>query len=221
MNGPIRSFHIEKIYWENTKDLDLIAKHLCYGRVVAGTSDTVLGLLALATQDGFEALNGIKGRSERPYLILIDSKEKLSHFAAMPLAEPVNQLIEHCWPGPLTLVLKAREDLPACLKASDGTVALRIPGHAGLRSLLHQFPGLFSTSANRTTMPVPGSLDEMDPYILERVACLVMDKNSKNGLDHSDKPSTIVDCSGSKFRIIREGAYSVHDIKKIVGSALF
>lgn len=58
--------------------------------------------------------------------------------------------MERFWPGPLALLIfKAKADLPSYLKGADGTIALRIPAHAGLQQLLVDCEGLFSTSANK------------------------------------------------------------------------
>ena len=64
------------LFWEEKHAIERIERALWEGKVVAGTSDTVLGLLATPTQTGFEKLNSIKERTGRPYLILIGDKKK-------------------------------------------------------------------------------------------------------------------------------------------------
>jgi L-threonylcarbamoyladenylate synthase len=200
-----------QLFWQDESTIARLSKALKDGDVVAGTSDTVLGLLADTTQEGFLALNAIKGRHDKPYLVLIASVDKVNHFAQFPLSPDVQKLMAACWPGPLTLVLPAKKELAPWL-APSGTIALRVPQHAGLLELLPHFEGLYSTSANLAGKPVPKTLNELDALIRENVAYVVDDKEGKNTV----VPSTIIDCTRPQLKIIREGTYSIADLKKII-----
>ncbi len=118
----------------------LIVEELQRGCVIAGDTDTVPGLLAPLSERGFKSLNLIKGRFEKPYLVLTDSPEKLTKFVDFPLDPYVRVLIEQCWPGPLTIIFKAKAALPSYIKSVDGTIAIRIPKHAGLLKVLARTP---------------------------------------------------------------------------------
>ncbi len=204
--------NLNQLSWQNTTDQQKIITLIKNGKVIAGASDTVLGLLANTTAVGHAALNNIKGRAEKSYIVLIADKSKLVHFIPGPLLAPVQKLIEHCWPGPLTLILKAHVALPAYLKSHDGTIALRVPNHAGLLGVLQHFDGLFSTSANKSGMPVAERVEDLDLLIAKEVACIVVDETTKT---HVSTPSTIIDCSSENLRVIREGAYSIKELELI------
>lgn len=202
------------LFWNNEHDQQQIVAALQNNKVIAGTSDTVIGLLANTTQQGFDSLNATKGRSEKPYIVLIGSIAALQHFAPQPQEPSLRQLINNCWPGPLTLILKAHESLPSYLKSPNGTIALRMPDHAGLLDILQHFQGLFSTSANKAGMPIANTIEDLDLAIAASIDLIVSDLAERI----PTKPSTIIDASTPNVRVIREGAYSIEELKNICES---
>lgn len=204
----------EILFWEDKKTSEKISNMLQSGGIIVGTSDTILGFLAEATENGALMLNRIKGRSSKPYIILIGEKSRVKYFSD-EVTPAVQALIDVCWPGPLTIIVKAKLGLPKSMQGADGTVALRVPAHKGLLSLLESIPAVFSTSANKSGMPVPLSIAELDPAILEEVSFIVDDVQGES-LPIS-KPSTIIDCTEPQPRVIREGAYAIDLLEQIVG----
>ena len=207
---------MDKLFWEEIHSIDRIGRALRENTVVVGTSDTVLGLLALLSRQGFDALNSIKSRTGRPYLILIGDKKKAAYFAKNIQSFHIEKMIDICWPGPLTLILKAQPDLPDFMKSQEGTVALRMPNHAGLLQLLARFDGLFSTSANRAGQPVPVAVDELDPIIMKSISYLIIDREERV----TTASSTILDCSLDEIKLVRKGAYPIEKLEKILGAKL-
>ncbi len=203
----------ERLYWHNESTIRALERSLQGGNVILGDSDTVLGLLASCTQQGFDKLNELKRRTDKPYLILIGSIDKVDHFADRVHAAPLEKLMQACWPGPLTLIVPARADCPAYLKSDDNTVALRVPHHEGLLRLLTKVNGLFSTSANISGQPIPNDIDHVDPSLLHSVDAIVL---NKNGTKKTVIPSTIIDATGDTLRVVREGAFSQDDISTIL-----
>ncbi len=198
------TLHKKKGYWSVDSFVQAVATALKQGQVVAGTSDTVIGLLADTSQAGFQALNSLKQRQDKPYLLVLASAQQVSKYSDQPLTPAIRSLMQHCWPGPLTLVMRARKDLPAYMTASDGTIALRVPNHAGLLRLLQQCGALFSTSANLSGKPVPTTINDLDVSIAAVVAYIVDDEQASD----QKLPSTIIDCTGDQLKMLREGAYS-------------
>lgn len=201
-------------FWYNPGTIDTVISYLQSGKVVATTTDTVPGLLAQANQQGFEALNQIKIRSNKPYLLLIPFHYSLQKYAEINQKLHIETLISSCWPGPLTLILKAKPDLPAYLQGQDGTIALRVPDHQGLQKVLMQFDALLSTSANFAGQPVPQTINALDPALIAQISCMVDEKDAQA---HA-LPSTILDCTGDAIRVVREGAYPIKQLQKIYGS---
>lgn len=189
--------------WNNSDACNAVVHALQHEKLVVSASDTVPGLLAPLTALGRCLLDEAKDRSGKPYLILIESSKKLPLFVADTNHFVVLPLIQACWPGPLTIIFKARADLPGYIVSEDGRVAIRVPSHTGLQEVLFHFDGLFSTSANRAGHPVPASVADVNTTLREKAACVVTEANT-----NMVKPSTIIDCSGDYVRIVREGAYS-------------
>jgi L-threonylcarbamoyladenylate synthase len=200
------------LYWDDKNTISKIHAILRSGGVVVGSSDTVIGFLASLTKEGFEALNSIKQRQEKPYLILVESQEVVEKLIDQPISGQIRGIMERCWPGPLTIIFKAKVDLPAYIKGADGTIALRVPAHSGLQQLLACGDSLFSTSANKAGEPVPASLDELDPDIRRQVAAVIDDYSGSRSKD--TVPSTILDCSDGTIRVVREGAYPIAELLK-------
>ncbi len=206
---------MKTLFWDNQATIDCLEKELHKGGVVLAEGDTVLGLLADVSQKGRTQLDEIKSRSQKPYLILVATVAKALDFIAID-ADKVFQtekLMGKCWPGPVTLIFKAKTDIPAYAQSANGTVALRVPDHAGLLHLLPHFDGLFSTSANHSGNPVPATVDAVDSSILDAVSCVVMNNHQNNG--ESTLPSTIIDCTEETLTIVRQGAFDASGLLKI------
>lgn len=204
------------LYWEKQSAIDALIQSMHRQDVCVTTTDTVLGLLAPVTSQGFDHLNKIKLRSEKSYLIVIDSIRKVNEFVEGGVSAQIEKLMAKCWPGPLTLIFKAAPALPEYAKSVHGTIALRIPNHDGLRSVASEFDGLFSTSANISGQAVPTTIAELDPRILREVAYVV----SSEVEQPRGNASTILDCSKEVITVVREGAYPIEELEKILGQKL-
>ena len=134
------------------------------GGVAAVPTDTLYGLAA----DPFNAaavkkLFRIKRRPENmPILLLVDSLQRMENLVART-PEGFRSLAARFWPGPLTMILPARPGVPCAVTAGSGTVAVRLPRSALIRSLvrLARRP-LTGTSANLSGRAGGRSADEAD-----------------------------------------------------------
>lgn len=208
----IKNYNDKMKWWQDEQTISSLEKSLKADQCSITSTDTILGLIAPLTEHGFEKLNAIKGgRQNKPYLILISSPQKLESFVETSLLSiKISDLIERCWPGPVTFIFKARPDWPRHLVSEQGTIALRCPKHPGLLRLLESFDGLFSTSANKSGQEPPQTLDQIDLSILEQINMIIMDKDRIPG---QNLPSTILDVSdGKTINVVRQGAYPVSDI---------
>jgi L-threonylcarbamoyladenylate synthase len=147
-------------------------------------------------------------------LVLVGSLDALFSFVKQPLSIQLETLVEKFWPGPLTLILPAQEDLPAYLQSKTGGIAIRIPEDPRLRALALRCGGVLSTSANVGGKSTPTTLDEVEPGITQMLSFILFDPNHAGG----DKPSTILDVTGKQIRVIREGAVSVDELEGLAGA---
>lgn len=121
-------------------------------------------------------------------------------------------LAEKLWPGALTLVVPAADDVPPFMRAADGTVALRASASPVVQELIARCGSpLAVTSANTHGKPAPISFDEVEPRILAGVDVAI---------DAGETPcrdaSTIVAVRDGELQILREGALAVREIRAVL-----
>jgi len=174
------------------------------GGVIAYPTETVYGLGADPWDPkAVEKIYRIKGRPKEKRFLLVVSDVGMLEELAGEVPKAAGALMRRFWPGPLTLVLRAGPEAPPWC---GGTVAVRVPGHRGVRELVARFGrALISTSANRSSEPpartageVAGRLEEVD---------LILDGGPCTGL-----PSTILDLSGESPRVLRWGEIKEEDL---------
>jgi L-threonylcarbamoyladenylate synthase len=191
------------------KAFSLCRDVICAGGVIAYPTDTVYGLGADPKNAGaVRKLFGIKGRqADQPILLLIKDASEVRDWASEvnPAAE---RLMKKFWPGPLTLVFKAKPNVMAELTGGTGTIGLRVPGNALTRQLLAALgTALTGTSANISGRPSLCTAREASEVIGGMVD-LVLDGGRAEG----GNPSTVVDVSTERPKVIREGAIPLRDI---------
>ena len=130
------------------KKIEIASKFLKDGKLVAFPTETVYGLGAsVLNRNAIERIYDVKGRGKRkPLTIHIASKEDVNLFAKEipPIA---NKLISLCWPGPLTIILPKREEVPEEISPTE-KVGLRMPSHPISLSLIGRSGPVVAPSAN-------------------------------------------------------------------------
>lgn len=178
------------------------------GRLVVFPTDTLYGVAAAVDNAAaIDALYRAKGRpDEKGIPVLLADADGLA-LVARDTPPVARQLAERFWPGPLTLILPRRSDLPANLSAND-TVAVRLPDHALARAIIRAAGGaVAATSANRSGEPPAGDAGEARAALAGRVAAIV-----DGGPAPIGQPSTIVDCTATPPTILRQGPLSAGDL---------
>lgn len=197
--------------WNNAADVHLLLAAVKEDRLFIGSTDTVLGLMGRVSMPVKIQIDRLKVRSEKPYIVLVDSIQKVEKWCAVD--EHIKRFLSSCWPGPVTVILPMRVGD----ERSKDTIAIRIPNHAGLLSLLKHIPqGLYSTSANISGYAVPHTIEDVASVIKEGCAYVIKD-DSYSG---NDCASTIIDCSQGDFKVVRSGAYAVEILQNLYNKAL-
>ena len=200
-------------------DIDVVrraAMTIRRGRLVAALTDTLYGLLADARNElAVRNLYRAKGRPEaKPILLLIDSPSRLDSLVA-EFPHAFDLLAARFWPGPLTLVLPARPDVPSSVTAGTGTVAVRLPGSPLVRALARRADcPLTGTSANRSGRTGARSAPEVVAQLGGRLR-LVLD----SGPAGRPQPSTILSLCEGEPRILRPGRIGLAAIDRALGLA--
>lgn len=196
------------------QSVSVAARALRDGHLVAIPTETVYGLGANALNESAVAnIFAAKNRpSFDPLIIHQSSADRILNYAKEVPTE-ARLLAEKVWPGPLTLVLPKKEEVPDLVSAGLSTVALRVPDHPLTLELLEaiDFP-VAAPSANpfgfvspTTAQHVKDQLGEKIDYILDGGACRV-------GLE-----STIIGFPGGVATVLRKGGLPVERIEEILG----
>lgn len=186
------------------------------GGVIAAPTDTLYGLLADARSErAVRRVFRIKGRDpSNPILLLIDSMARLRGLVseAPPALAP---LAARFWPGPLTLVLPARAEVPLAVTAGTGTVAVRLPRSPLVRALAARAGcPLTGTSANRSGRAGARSGAEVAAQLGGRLP-LLLDGGPASRL----RPSTVLDLCGAVPAVLREGCVDPGEIRRALRGA--
>ena len=177
------------------------------GGLVAFPTDTVYGLGALAfDQAAIESIYRAKGRPlEKAIPILIADAADLDQVAdAIPAR--ARRIAARFWPGPLTLILAKRADLPAAVSATS-TVGVRVPDHAVARALLRAAGPMAVTSANLSGQANPRTMGEVIRQLGGRIPLGLDGGETPGGV-----PSTLADVTGAEPVILRAGPVTLEQI---------
>ncbi|MEV6326921.1 L-threonylcarbamoyladenylate synthase [Streptomyces sp. NPDC051909] len=182
------------------------------GELVVLPTDTVYGIGADAF--GSEAVADLlaaKGRGRNmPTPVLIGSPNTL-HGLVTDFSEMAWELVDAFWPGALTLVAKHQPSLQWDLGDTRGTVAIRMPLHPVAIELLTEVGPMAVSSANLTGHPAPEDCDAAQGMLGDSVSVYL-----DGGPTPGNVPSSIVDVTGKVPVLLREGALTAEELRKVV-----
>jgi L-threonylcarbamoyladenylate synthase len=199
---------------EQEEAIPQAVSHLTSGGLLAHPTETVYGLGCALTLDSLEQLARVKGeRSGKAFLLLVADPAQAP---GLRWTSAARQLASAFWPGPLTLTLKSETQYPMRVIGPGETVALRQTPHPGLERLLRQLGApITSTSANRPGDEPLRTAAAVTEWLTEtslNASFLILD----GGALQPSAPSTLIDCSEPVPRLLREGAISLADLKRVV-----
>ncbi|HEX5436895.1 MAG TPA: L-threonylcarbamoyladenylate synthase [Gemmatimonadaceae bacterium] len=197
-------------FWSSAEveaSLPATMTHLEAGHVLAYPTETVYGFGGAVDHAAVDALVRLKERPPaKPFLLLVASSEMVTRLE-LRLSGYAAQLAARHWPGPLTLVLPGGgRQIPDRLRGPEGGVAVRWTSHPQVARLLRAYGRpITSTSANVPGEPAAMSAGEIIARwdtAIARGMLRVLD----GGHLAASSPSTVVDCTGRRPRVIRPGA---------------
>jgi tRNA threonylcarbamoyl adenosine modification protein (Sua5/YciO/YrdC/YwlC family) len=182
------------------------AEAVLRGGVIAFPTDTLYGLgCSLFDVSAVEMVARLKRRDPSLAVISLIPEPKQVYGLAQDVSEVAERLMSKHWPGPLSLIFLAAPIVPARVRGAGGTVALRCPRDSLCQKLLDRIGGpVVSSSANLSGRP-PAETAEDVVRIFGNQLDLVID----GGPRHGGQPSTLVDVSGARPRLLRRGAVEV------------
>ena len=192
--------------------LDAAASAIGAGELVLLPTDTVYGVAADAfTPPAVAALLAAKNRGRTmPVPVLIGEASTL--VGLVTVVPPVaTRLAEAFWPGGLTLVLEHAASLAWDLGDAEGTVAVRLPDDDVARDLLRRTGPLAVSSANRSGQPTPREIPAVVSQLGDHVGVFFDAGPAPNG-----PASSIVDLTGGRPRLLREGAIPAGELERVL-----
>ena len=200
-----------------TEDIAAAAAVLQAGGLAAVPTETVYGLAANGLdEDAVRRIYEVKGRpAVKPLSLLVPGREALDKYGKdVPRGAYV--LADAFWPGPLTIVVAADGGIPSIVLAGGSTVGLRCPDSEKTLALLRAcgLP-LACPSANPSGAPSPKTAAEVAAYFQGRIEAIV-----DGGPCGVGRESTIVDLTGTPYRILRQGALPAEDIRRALAGSV-
>ena len=179
------------------------------GGIVIFPTDTVYGIgCDPYNQKGVLSLYKIKKREKtKPFPVIGYSKKELEKIAEFN--DKAEKIAELFWPGPITLILKVKDENIRKSLGLGKKIAVRVPNNQCVLSLLKECKLLVATSAN-----ISGTTSLTDPNDCKRDLNgydLLLD----GGILSDDGESTIVEIDGNKIKIVRNGSVSEEELKKL------
>ncbi len=182
------------------------AQTVLRGGVIAFPTDTLYGLgCSLFDVSAVEMVARLKRRDRSLAVISLIPDPAQVHGLAADVSAVAERLIARYWPGPLSLIFRAAPIVPPRVRGAGGTVALRCPKDRLCQALLDCIGGpVVASSANLTGQRPAESAEEV-VRIFGNQLDLVLD----GGPRHGGRPSTLVDVSGERPRLLRRGELDV------------
>ena len=188
-----------------------VKKLLCNNKVISFPTETFYGLGGNAFSSFVvNEIYQLKERSKEKSLLVLITPEWLT-FLCKFKDRRINDLIRKFWPGPLTLVLKINPKIPKHLHNNDSTIAVRYSSSPVVNKLIQlcNCP-IIGTSANLSGKPACNTAAQVLEQFNKKLDLII-----DGGLLPSKLPSTVLDCSKKKFKILREGSIESQELKQI------
>jgi L-threonylcarbamoyladenylate synthase len=189
-----------------------IADDLLKGNVVGFPTETVYGLaIVYDSVDAFTKLYEIKNRNiNKPISMMVADIETISSVAYVD--EKAKKVINAFMPGPITIILKAKEDLPEHVTFKLSTIGIRIPNHQTALNVLKEVKKpLLVSSANISNEPSLIKAMDVKEIFGGKIASFI-EEDAVDGI-----ASTVVDLTTDPIKIYRQGPISEEEILKVIG----
>lgn len=192
-----------------TNQLPLLVEALSQGDIVAFPTETVYGLACRFNDEA--ALDKLMEAKNRDYskaiTLMLSHKEDISNYGEVNPG--IKRVIDRFMPGMITIILKKKENVAEAMTNGRKTIGIRIPDDQFVLNLIDHTGPLLVTSANLSGQPNTTNEEEVLAQLDGRIAYVV------KGQTKSNLASTVVDLTGSKPVILREGLIQANDIEGV------
>lgn len=192
----------------NKEELIKIKQVLDDGKVIAFPTETVMGLgVFFDDYQAYTRLNEIKRRPEdKPYTLMLGDVKDIEKYAYLSVRD--KRIISKFMPGPLTVLLKAKNNVPGYVTHNTGIIGIRVPDMDLVREMINFVKKpLLVPSANRSGMPPIVTYQEVINEFGSELGYIIKEDSLKQ------KPSTILDLTKEEIVVIRQGDLSLEIVK--------
>ncbi|MBR3350455.1 MAG: threonylcarbamoyl-AMP synthase [Solobacterium sp.] len=201
---------VKKIRRFDPYETEEMAEILRNDGVISVVTDTVHGVCArMDSKQAQENLREIKHRpKDKAFPVMCCDLKQIEEIAYV--SENGRKVIEAFMPGPVTVILKKREEIPSFVNGGLPTLAIRMATDDALEKLIRAVGcPLLMTSANRSGEKTCATPDEIE------LACPGLN-GIMNGIPKFHEASTIIDCSEEQVRILRNGPVSEEQLRHVL-----
>jgi len=196
--------------------IHIVAQYIKSGELVAFPTETVYGLGAdvfnpLAVEKIFQA----KGRPPENALLVHVSSLLQVDGLVKEISPTAQKLMEHFWPGPLSIILPSQSRVPEIVRGGQVGVGLRMPSHPVALALIEATGPLAAPSANLYGRPSPTNAGHVKQDLDGSIAAVLDAGETGSGLE-----STLLDLSSGSCRILRSGAIRVDVLEEYMGQKI-
>ena len=180
-------------------------------QVIAFPTETVFGLgVFYDDKEAYELLNKIKNRREdKPYTMMLDDVNKINEYAF--IKDKYLPIINKYMPGSLTILVRAKANVPAYVTHDTGVLGSRIPSNKEALELLRFVKKpLLVPSANKADQKPALSVEEVKAIFKDEINVIVPGEIS------SGEPSTIIDLTGDEIKLIRKGPIPLEELNQLI-----
>ena len=176
--------------------------------LLAFPTETVYGLAIKASSfDNYKHLVEVKNRpNDKPFTLMCSKIEQVKKF--VEINELARKVINNFMPGPITLILKAKKDVPSFMDLNTGYIGIRIPNDKFVLNLIDLVNcPLLVPSANISNYPPAKTSDEVISYFKDSIEGVVEGKT-----DEAAIPSTVIKIENDKINLLRQGKLTLEMI---------
>lgn len=206
--------HVETIL---TGDPITAGEILRRGGIVAFPTETVYGLGANVFDESAVAriFEAKQRPQDNPLIAHVGSIDQLDRLA-IDVPDLARVLIDAFFPGPLTLVLAKAAAVPLIATAGLDSIGIRMPRNELARAFLAACgTPVVAPSANLSGRPSPTTWEAVFEDLDGRIDCILQGEATEIGLE-----STVVDCTGDRPVVLRQGSVTLEDIQRVVPEAV-
>lgn len=196
---------------------DEAAEIIKTGGLVAVPTETVYGLAGNGLdEEAVKQIYEVKGRPQvKPLSLMVPGAEAMDRYCE-DVPQGARLLAERFWPGPLTIVLKAKDFIPSIVLAGGDTVGLRCPDHPMTLELLKKAGVPFAApSANPSGEESPKTAQKVWDYFSGKIEGII-----NGGECGIGRESTIISMAQKPYRILRQGALAEKEIASALTEGL-